>query len=160
MSELTHFDEHGASRMFDTSAKPETLREARASGLVRMAPATAALTPPRGSAPWRARSGPGAPPRPGVRLALEPRSAVDDDADRGPRATSCLLAHRPPRAMPVDRPSMRAINVTLAAIVRSSAAATGAPTSAASAATGTASIAYPTFIISPLRVWLSGRLTQ
>src|SRR5438874_13416495 len=43
MSELTHFDEHGASRMVDTSAKAETLREARASGLVRMAPATAAL---------------------------------------------------------------------------------------------------------------------
>src|SRR2546421_8031130 len=43
MAELTHFDEHGASRMVDTSAKPETLREARASGLVRMAPATAAL---------------------------------------------------------------------------------------------------------------------
>src|SRR5438874_4135412 len=43
MSELTHFDEHGASRMVDTSAKPETLREARASGLVRMAPATAEL---------------------------------------------------------------------------------------------------------------------
>src|SRR5438034_5803797 len=43
MSDLTHFDEHGASRMVDTSDKPETLREARASGLVRMAPATAAL---------------------------------------------------------------------------------------------------------------------
>ena len=43
MSGLTHFDEHGASRMVDTSDKPETLREARASGLVRMAPATAAL---------------------------------------------------------------------------------------------------------------------
>src|SRR5262249_31725587 len=43
MTELTHFDEHGASRMVDTSAKPETLREAKASGLVRMAPATAAL---------------------------------------------------------------------------------------------------------------------
>src|SRR5881227_1404147 len=43
MSELTHFDEHGASRMVDTSAKPETLREARASGLVRLAPATSAL---------------------------------------------------------------------------------------------------------------------
>jgi cyclic pyranopterin monophosphate synthase len=43
MSELTHFDERGASRMVDVSAKPETLREARASGLVRMAPATAAL---------------------------------------------------------------------------------------------------------------------
>jgi cyclic pyranopterin phosphate synthase len=40
MSELTHFDESGASRMVDTSAKPETLREARASALVRMAPAT------------------------------------------------------------------------------------------------------------------------
>jgi cyclic pyranopterin phosphate synthase len=43
MSELTHFDEHGASRMVDTSAKPETLREAKASGLVRMAPSTLAL---------------------------------------------------------------------------------------------------------------------
>jgi cyclic pyranopterin phosphate synthase len=43
MADLTHFDEHGASRMVDTSAKPETLREARASGLVRMAAATAAL---------------------------------------------------------------------------------------------------------------------
>ena len=43
MPELTHFDEHGASRMVDTSGKPETLRQARASGLVRMAPATAAL---------------------------------------------------------------------------------------------------------------------
>lgn len=43
MSELTHFDDQGASRMVDTSAKPETLREARASGLVRMSPATLAL---------------------------------------------------------------------------------------------------------------------
>jgi cyclic pyranopterin monophosphate synthase len=43
MSELTHFDESGAARMVDTSAKPETLREASASGLVRMAPATLAL---------------------------------------------------------------------------------------------------------------------
>jgi cyclic pyranopterin phosphate synthase len=43
MSELTHFDEHGASRMVDTSDKPETVRQARASGLVRLAPATVAL---------------------------------------------------------------------------------------------------------------------
>src|SRR5215475_14289952 len=43
MADLTHFDEHGASRMVDTSAKQETLREAKASGLVRMAAATAAL---------------------------------------------------------------------------------------------------------------------
>src|SRR5579871_6075660 len=43
MSDLTHFDEHGASRMVDTSAKPETLRQARASGTVRLAPATVAL---------------------------------------------------------------------------------------------------------------------
>src|SRR5438067_7031098 len=48
MAELSHFDEHGASRMVDTSDKPETLREARASGLVRMAPATAALIRDRG----------------------------------------------------------------------------------------------------------------
>src|SRR6266446_4051816 len=43
MADLTHFDEHGASRMVDTSDKPETLRQARASGLVRMATATLAL---------------------------------------------------------------------------------------------------------------------
>jgi cyclic pyranopterin phosphate synthase len=43
MPDLTHFDDSGASRMVDVSAKPETERLARASGLVRMAPATAAL---------------------------------------------------------------------------------------------------------------------
>ena len=43
MNELTHFDDRGASRMVDTSLKPETQREARASGSVRMAPATLAL---------------------------------------------------------------------------------------------------------------------
>ncbi len=43
MSDLTHFDERGASRMVDTSDKPETLRQARASGLIRLAPATSAL---------------------------------------------------------------------------------------------------------------------
>src|SRR5258708_38061576 len=50
MSELTHFDESGASRMVDTSAKPETLREAKASALVRMAAATLALIRDRGLA--------------------------------------------------------------------------------------------------------------
>src|SRR5262245_17745768 len=48
MSELTHFDDHGASRMVDTSAKPETLREAKASGLVRMQPATLILIRDKG----------------------------------------------------------------------------------------------------------------
>src|SRR3954452_1266923 len=48
MSDLTHFDEHGASRMVDTSAKPETLREARASGRGRLAPATLKLIRDRG----------------------------------------------------------------------------------------------------------------
>lgn len=43
MPDLTHFDDSGASRMVDTSAKPETLREARASGCVRMQPATLAF---------------------------------------------------------------------------------------------------------------------
>ncbi len=43
MGELTHFDEHGASRMVDTSGKPETDRVARASGRVRMAPETLRL---------------------------------------------------------------------------------------------------------------------
>ena len=50
MSELTHFDEHGASRMVDTSAKPETLRVARASGLIRMAADTIKLIRDRGLA--------------------------------------------------------------------------------------------------------------
>jgi cyclic pyranopterin phosphate synthase len=50
MAELSHFDEHGASRMVDTSAKPETLREARASGVVRLAAETVALIRDRGLA--------------------------------------------------------------------------------------------------------------
>jgi cyclic pyranopterin phosphate synthase len=50
MPDLTHFDEHGASRMVDTSDKPETLRQARASGLIRLAPATGALIRDRGLA--------------------------------------------------------------------------------------------------------------
>jgi cyclic pyranopterin phosphate synthase len=40
MTDLTHFDQSGAAHMVDTSGKPETLRIARASALVRMAPAT------------------------------------------------------------------------------------------------------------------------
>jgi cyclic pyranopterin phosphate synthase len=50
VSELTHFDDQGAARMVDTSLKPETLREATASGLVKMAPATLALIRDRGLA--------------------------------------------------------------------------------------------------------------
>lgn len=37
---FTHFDERGGSRMVDVSEKPSTRREARASGRVRMQPAT------------------------------------------------------------------------------------------------------------------------
>jgi cyclic pyranopterin monophosphate synthase len=43
MSGLTHFDETGASRMVDVSDKAATIREARASGLVRMRPETLAM---------------------------------------------------------------------------------------------------------------------
>jgi cyclic pyranopterin monophosphate synthase len=43
MSDLSHFDERGQSRMVDVGGKPITERMARASGLVRMAPATLAL---------------------------------------------------------------------------------------------------------------------
>jgi cyclic pyranopterin phosphate synthase len=50
MPDLTHFDDQGASRMVDTSDKPETLRQARASGLVRMAAATLALIRDKGLA--------------------------------------------------------------------------------------------------------------
>ena len=48
MADMTHFDDKGDSRMVDTSAKAETLREARASAVVCMAPATAALIRDRG----------------------------------------------------------------------------------------------------------------
>lgn len=40
MPELTHFDESGGSRMVDVSAKPATLRVARASAQIAMQPAT------------------------------------------------------------------------------------------------------------------------
>ena len=43
MTELTHFDESGASRMVDVTAKEVTLRTARASGCIRLEPATLAL---------------------------------------------------------------------------------------------------------------------
>jgi cyclic pyranopterin monophosphate synthase len=43
VADLSHFDKRGASRMVDTSDKPDTLRQARASGLIRLAPATSAL---------------------------------------------------------------------------------------------------------------------
>jgi cyclic pyranopterin phosphate synthase len=50
MGELTHFDERGASRMVDVSGKEATLRAARASGWVKMSPATLALVADRGLA--------------------------------------------------------------------------------------------------------------
>jgi cyclic pyranopterin phosphate synthase len=50
MSELTHFDDSGASRMVDVSGKEVTLRTARASGRVRMAAATLELVKDRGLA--------------------------------------------------------------------------------------------------------------
>lgn len=43
MSELTHFDSQGASRMVDVGEKPITARMARASSIVKMAPKTLAL---------------------------------------------------------------------------------------------------------------------
>lgn len=46
--DLTHFDEHGASRMVDVGDKPATSRTARASGRVVMQPATLARIQQRG----------------------------------------------------------------------------------------------------------------
>jgi cyclic pyranopterin phosphate synthase len=43
MSKLTHFDDAGRAHMVDVGDKPETAREAVASGRVEMDPATAAL---------------------------------------------------------------------------------------------------------------------
>src|SRR5262249_48904980 len=48
MNPLSHFDDQGASRMVDTSAKPETERVARASGKVRMSAATLQLIRDKG----------------------------------------------------------------------------------------------------------------
>lgn len=50
MGELSHYDERGASRMVDVSAKEPTLRTAKASGLVRMAAATLRLIQDRAAA--------------------------------------------------------------------------------------------------------------
>jgi cyclic pyranopterin phosphate synthase len=50
MSDLTHFDDSGASRMVDVGAKPVSVRMARASSLVRMQPATLKLIRDRGLA--------------------------------------------------------------------------------------------------------------
>lgn len=43
MGELTHYDDRGASRMVDVSTKEPSLRVAKASGRVRMAPETLRL---------------------------------------------------------------------------------------------------------------------
>jgi cyclic pyranopterin monophosphate synthase len=43
MSDLTHFDSHGASRMVDVSTKPETERVATASAFIRMKAETLTL---------------------------------------------------------------------------------------------------------------------
>jgi cyclic pyranopterin phosphate synthase len=50
MAELSHFDDSGASRMVDVSAKEATKRVARASGQVTMQPATLQLIRDRGHA--------------------------------------------------------------------------------------------------------------
>jgi cyclic pyranopterin phosphate synthase len=50
MAELTHFDEGGASRMVDVTAKEVSLRSARASGRVVLQPSTLALVRDRGLA--------------------------------------------------------------------------------------------------------------
>jgi cyclic pyranopterin phosphate synthase len=50
MSQLSHFDDHGASRMVDVGGKEITVRQARASGLVRMRAQTLALVRDRKSA--------------------------------------------------------------------------------------------------------------
>ena len=50
MSDLTHFDEHGSSRMVDVGDKAETCRLARAESWVRMRPETLQLILDRGLA--------------------------------------------------------------------------------------------------------------
>lgn len=48
MTELTHFDDQGASRMVDVGAKPITQRSARATAVVRMRPETLTRIQDRG----------------------------------------------------------------------------------------------------------------
>ncbi len=43
MAELTHFDAEGASRMVDVTGKPDTQRQARAEGYLRLQPETMTL---------------------------------------------------------------------------------------------------------------------
>lgn len=43
MAKLTHFDDSGSSRMVDVGEKPVTTRQARASGVLKMAPETVKL---------------------------------------------------------------------------------------------------------------------
>ena len=50
MSALTHVDADGRARMVDVSAKPATVREARAAGRILMAPETLALALSGGAA--------------------------------------------------------------------------------------------------------------
>ncbi|NOY41657.1 MAG: cyclic pyranopterin monophosphate synthase MoaC [Planctomycetes bacterium] len=50
MSNLSHFDEHGASRMVDVGEKPVTRRRAVASALVQMLPQTRQMIVDRGHA--------------------------------------------------------------------------------------------------------------
>ena len=50
MTELSHFDEEGASRMVDIGDKPTTARMAKATGIVRMLPSTRQLIVDRGHA--------------------------------------------------------------------------------------------------------------
>lgn len=50
MNPLSHFDDQGASRMVDTTSKPETARAARASGRVQMQPETLRLIRDKGLA--------------------------------------------------------------------------------------------------------------
>lgn len=48
MTDLTHFDAEGRARMVDVGDKPDTVREAVATGFVRMRPETARLIEKRG----------------------------------------------------------------------------------------------------------------
>ena len=98
MSELTHFDERGASRMVDTSDKPETHRLARASACVRMAPATIALIRnrryilPALTAPFRSPPGPSLAEAP-----LGPQIERIEQDDRPVDASAAAAGYSPPR---------------------------------------------------------------
>ena len=87
MSKLTHFDEDGAARMVDVSAKQETAREAVAEGYVFMQPETLSL--------------------------ILDRKVVKGDVFSVARIAGIMAAKRTPELIPLCHPlNISSVNIT------------------------------------------------